>query len=88
MLPRLLCAIILACVPLAESLNVTQLLSIPTGLILFIVVWETVGSLARHSLLVESWSGDDEKARFENVDMMASENLEEKQVNTTQPAAS
>ncbi|KAF2092439.1 hypothetical protein NA57DRAFT_50195 [Rhizodiscina lignyota] len=55
MLPRLLCAITLAAVPLADSLNVTQLLSIPTGLILFIVVWETIGALKRCSNIFESW---------------------------------
>jgi hypothetical protein len=50
-------AIILVCVPLAdaEKLNVTQLLSIPTGLLLFLVLWETFGSLQRGARPVESW---------------------------------
>jgi hypothetical protein len=48
-------AIILACIPLADDLNVTQLLSIPTGLILFLVVFETIASLERGARPVESW---------------------------------
>lgn len=58
MIPRLLCAIILATVPLAKGLNSTQLLSIPTGLILFILLWETIGSLKRDFDIAESWKED------------------------------
>lgn len=55
MMPRLFVAAILACVPLAKDLNPTQLLSIPTGLILFPVIWETLGSLERGVRPIESW---------------------------------
>ena len=55
MIPRLMVAIILACIPLARELNPTQLLSIPTGLLLFLVIWETVGSLEREARPIESW---------------------------------
>lgn len=48
-------AITLAIVPLAKDLDPTQLLSIPTGLILFLVIWETLGSLERGARPVESW---------------------------------
>lgn len=71
MAPRLVCAIILACIPLAENLDPTQLLSVVTGLFLFIVVWETVGSLERCAKLVESWkdeSMDEDEAMDEAVD--------------------
>jgi len=55
MIPRLLVSIILACVSLAGDLNPTQLLSIPTGLLLFLVIWETIGSLERGARPFESW---------------------------------
>jgi hypothetical protein len=55
MIPRLVTAIIFACIPLAKELNSNQLLSIPTGLLLFLVIWETVGSLEREARPIESW---------------------------------
>lgn len=50
-------AITLACVPLAQNLNSTRLLSIPTGLLLFLVIWETLGSLECGARPIESWKG-------------------------------
>jgi hypothetical protein len=64
MAPRLACAVILACIPLAKGLEPTQLLSIVTGLFLFIVIWETIGSLERCATLVESWK-DSEIPEYE-----------------------
>jgi hypothetical protein len=58
MAPRLICAIILACIPLADNLDPTQLLSVVTGLFLFLVIWETIGSLERCAKLVESWKDE------------------------------
>lgn len=59
MLPRLFAAVIFALLPLASAarLNSTQLLSIAAGLLVFLVVWETVTGLERRALLFESWRG-------------------------------
>jgi hypothetical protein len=65
MIPRLMVAIILACVPLANGLDPTQLLSLPTGLLLCLVIWETVGSLERQARPIESWKD------AENIDNYA-----------------
>lgn len=59
MLPRLFAAVIFALLPLAPParLNSTQLLSIAAGLLVFLVVWETVAGLERRAALFESWRG-------------------------------
>ncbi|OCK84572.1 hypothetical protein K432DRAFT_344825 [Lepidopterella palustris CBS 459.81] len=58
MLPRLVVALVLALLPLAspERLDPTQLLSITAGLFVFLVLWETVGSLERGAGIFEPWT--------------------------------
>ena len=58
MLPRLLSAVTLACLPLAKGLDETQLLSTVTCVILFLVIWESLGSLERGVHMIESWKDD------------------------------
>lgn len=58
-LPRLLAAIIYACLPLCseEQLSNTALISTGAGISVFVVMWETIAGLDRGAGVFESWKG-------------------------------